>query len=68
MAPVVTNALGDEKAQDHFQSFNRQSYHAHEVGIRDNLVLLAAALYFVVRGSAAYGFDSFFAGWVLRLF
>lgn len=68
MAPVVKNALTDEKALNYFQNFNRQAYHAHEVGIRDNLVLLAAAVYFAVRGSAAYGLDNWLSGWVIRFF
>ena len=68
MAPPVKSALKDEKAQDYFRSFDRQAYHAHEVGIRDNLVFLAAAVYFAVRGSAAYGVDNLFAAWVVRLF
>ena len=68
MAPVVRAAIQDNKAQDYFQSFNRQSYHAHEVGIRDNLVFLAAAAYFVVRGSAGFGIDNWLSGWVIRLF
>ena len=33
-----------------FSSFDRQAYHAHEVGLRDNVVFLAAAVYFAVRG------------------
>lgn len=68
MAPVVRAAIQDNKAQGYFQSFNRQSYHAHEVGIRDNLVFLAAAAYFVVRGSAGFGIDNWLSGWVIRLF
>jgi len=68
MAPVVKNALTDEKAQNYFRSFDRQSYHAHEVGIRDNLVFVAAAAYFTVRGSAAFGVDNWLSGWVIRLF
>jgi uncharacterized membrane protein YphA (DoxX/SURF4 family) len=68
LAPVVKNALSEEKALNYFQSFNRQAYHAHEVGIRDNLVLLAAALYFAARGSAAYGVDNWLANTVLWLF
>jgi len=68
MAPVVKNAINDEKAQNHFQSFSRQSYHAHEVGIRDNLVLLAAAVYFLVRGSGAFGLDNLMSRWVIRFF
>jgi uncharacterized membrane protein YphA (DoxX/SURF4 family) len=68
MAPTVKNVLKDDKAQDYFRSFDRQAYHAHEVGIRDNLVFLAAAVYFAARGSAAYGVDNLFAAWVVRLF
>ena len=68
MVPVVKQALHDPKAQDYFRSFDRQSYHAHEVGIRDNLVLLAAAIYFLVRGSAAFGIDNVLNDWVIRIF
>ncbi len=68
MVPVVKNAIADEQAQKYFRSFDRQSYHAHEVGIRDNLVLLLAAAYFAVRGSAAFGIDNWLSEWVLRLF
>ena len=68
MVPIVKSAIGDEKAQDYFRSFDRQSFHAHEVGVRDNLVFLAAALYFTVRGSGAYGLDNLMNEWVVRLF
>jgi uncharacterized membrane protein YphA (DoxX/SURF4 family) len=68
MAPVIKNSLTEEQALRYFQSFNRQAYHAHEVGIRDNLVLLAAASYFVTRGSTAYGLDNWLTSWVVRLF
>ena len=68
MVPVVKDALQDKKAQELFQTFNRQSFHAHEVGIEDNLVLLAAAVYFAVRGSGGYGLDNLLSDWVLRLF
>ena len=68
MAPAVKGALQDQKAQELFQTFNRQSLHAHEVGIEDNLVLLAVAVYFTVRGSGGYGLDNLLSDWVLRLF
>jgi uncharacterized membrane protein YphA (DoxX/SURF4 family) len=68
MVPVVKNALKDEKAQNYFKSFDRQSFHAHEVGIRDNLVFVAAALYFAVKGSSGLGVDNWFNDWVIRLF
>jgi len=68
MVPVVKNAIHDEKAQNYFRSFDRQSYHAHEVGIRDNLVFFAAALYFAVRGSGAFALDNLLRDWVIRFF
>ena len=66
--PAVKAALKDEKAQNYFRSFDRQAYHAHEVGLRDNLVFVAAAIYFAVRGSAGFGIDNWFSDWVIRLF
>jgi uncharacterized membrane protein YphA (DoxX/SURF4 family) len=68
MVPAVKNALTDDKAQSYFRTFDRQSYHAHEVGLRDNLVFLAAAVYFAVRGSGAFGLDNLMGDWVIRLF
>ena len=68
MVPVVKASLRDEKAQSYFRSFDRQSYHAHEVGLRDNLVFVAAAVYFAFRGSAAWGVDNWLEDWVVRLF
>lgn len=68
MAPVVIAAVEDEKARNYFRSFDRQAYHAHEVGLRDNLVFVAAALYFVFRGSAAWGVDNWLTDWVVRVF
>jgi uncharacterized membrane protein YphA (DoxX/SURF4 family) len=68
MVPVVKAALQDEKAQAYFRSFDRQSYHAHEVGVRDNLVFVMAAIFFAIKGSAAYGVDNWFGEWVVRFF
>ena len=68
MVTVVKNAIADEKAQNYFRSFDRQAYHAHEVGIRDNLVFLAAAIYFALRGSGAFGIDNWFSECVVWLF
>lgn len=66
--PVVKAAIKDDKAQNYFKSFDRQSYHAHEVGIRDNLVFVAAALYFAVAGSRGLGLDNWFPNWVIKFF
>lgn len=68
MAPTIKNGIIDDKAQGYFRTFERQAFHAHETGIRDNLVLLAAALYFCVRGSGAYGVDRLMPGWVIGIF
>lgn len=66
MAPAVKNALKDEQAQNYFRSFDRQAYHAHEVGLRDNVVFLVVAVYFAVRGSAGLGVDNWMSDWVIR--
>ena len=68
MAPTIKNSIADDKALGYFRSFERQAFHAHEVGIRDNLVLLAAAAYFAVRGSGAYGLDNMISNWVVWIF
>ena len=47
MVPVVKSAIGDEKAQDYFRSFDRQSFHAHKVG--------CATIFFFSRGSLLRG-------------
>jgi uncharacterized membrane protein YphA (DoxX/SURF4 family) len=68
MAPTIRNSIADEKGLGYFRNFERQAFHAHEVGIRDNLVLLAAAVYFAVRGSGAYGLDNLIPDWVVSIF
>ena len=68
MAPVVKDSISGEKAQSYFRSFDRQAYHAHEVGLRDNLVFVAAAAYFLVRESTAFAIDNWLDSWVIRLF
>jgi len=68
MVPVVKQALNDEQAQTYFRTFDRQSFHAHEVGLRDNLVFLAAAVFFAARGSSAYGLDNLMSQSIARLF
>ncbi|HET9297670.1 MAG TPA: DoxX family membrane protein [Candidatus Binatia bacterium] len=68
MAPTVKNSIADDKALGYFRNFERQAFHAHEVGIRDNLVLLAAVAYFAVRGSGAYGLDYLISNWVVWIF
>jgi uncharacterized membrane protein YphA (DoxX/SURF4 family) len=68
MSPAVKAAITDHKAQNYFRSFDRQAFHAHEVGIRDNLVFLVAAIYFAVRGSVAFGVDNWLPDWVIWLF
>jgi uncharacterized membrane protein YphA (DoxX/SURF4 family) len=68
ISPAVKAAITDDKAQSYFRSFDRQAFHAHEVGIRDNLVFLVAAIYFAVRGSGAFGIDNWLPNWVIWLF
>ncbi len=67
-ARIVKDALQDEEAINQFRLFERQSLHSHEVGWEDNLVLLAAALFFAVRGCIAFGLDNLRPGWVIHFF
>jgi uncharacterized membrane protein YphA (DoxX/SURF4 family) len=68
LAPTVTDGINNGKAREIFRIFERQAYHAHEVGIRDNLVLLAAAVYFALRGGGAFAVDHWLTGWFIRPF
>jgi uncharacterized membrane protein YphA (DoxX/SURF4 family) len=68
MVPVVKQALDDPQAQTYFRTFDRQAFHAHEVGLRDNLVFLAAAVFFAARGSSAYGLDNLASRWNASIF
>ena len=68
MARTVREALTREEAKGQFRIFERQSIHSHEVGCEDNIVLLAASLFFAVRGCVAFGLDNLMGSWVIRLF
>ena len=67
-ARIVRDNLTREEARGQFRIFERQAIHSHEVGWEDNLVLLAAALFFVVRGCVAFGLDNLMDSWVIHLF
>ncbi len=67
-ARTVKDALTNERAISEFRLFERQAIHSHEVGWEDNLVLLAAALFFTVRGCIAFGLDNLIPGWAIHLF
>ncbi len=67
-ARIVKEALTDEQAMNEFRLFERQAVHSHETGWEDNLVLLAAALFFAVRGCIAFGLDNLIPGWVIHFF
>ena len=59
MAAEVRAAVG-EAARPKFQSIARQAYHSHETAWQTNLLLMVLALYFVLRGSVAFGLDNLF--------
>lgn len=67
-ARIVRAALTKEEAITEFRLFERQAIHSHETGWEDNLVLLAAALFFAVRGCIAFGLDNMIPGWVIHFF
>ena len=49
-----------EAARPNFQLIARQAYHSHETAWQANVLFMLMALYFVARGSAAFGLDNLF--------
>ncbi len=70
--PEALNAVGDslahQGAKGQLQLLGRHAIHAHETGWQTNIVLLVMALFFCVRGSAAFGLDNMMNSWVIRIF
>jgi len=70
--PEALNAVGDslahQGAKGQLQLLGRHAIHAHETGWQTNIVLLVMALFFCVRGSAAFGLDNLMDSWVVRIF
>jgi uncharacterized membrane protein YphA (DoxX/SURF4 family) len=54
----VGSVLGEEAVKDELKFLGRHAIHGHESAWKDNLILLLAALLFVVRGSVAFGLDN----------
>jgi uncharacterized membrane protein YphA (DoxX/SURF4 family) len=65
---VIKDALGHEEAKDPLRFLARLAFHAQETGWQNNLVFLAATLFFSVRGCLAFGLDNMMNDWVIRLF
>lgn len=55
----VKGGLTQKESSDDFQLLGKHAIHSHEVALQDNLVLLLVALFFLVRGSVAFGLDNF---------
>lgn len=49
-----------EAARPKLQLISRHAYHGHETAWQANVLFLLMALYFVVRGSVAFGVDNLF--------
>jgi uncharacterized membrane protein YphA (DoxX/SURF4 family) len=58
LAAEINAALTDEALRGKFRMLTRRAYHGHETGWQDNLVFLFAALFYVARGSMAFGLDN----------
>jgi uncharacterized membrane protein YphA (DoxX/SURF4 family) len=51
-------AVGQEGQKSNFRLLAKQAFHSHETGWQNNLLLLLLALFFVLRGSPAFGIDN----------
>lgn len=65
---TIQSAITNDQGMSEFPLLVRQAIHSHEIGWQTNIVLLAANLFFVVHGSAAFGLDNLMEDWVIRLF
>ena len=65
---TIQDAITNDQGRNEFPLLVRQAIHSHETGWQNNIVLLAASLFFVVRGSVAFGLDNLMENWVIRLF
>ena len=54
----VKRVVGQDPSNSKLQLLAKQAYHSHETGWQNNLLLLIVALFFVLRGSPAFGIDN----------
>jgi len=57
-AAAVAGAIGDGGARSSFRLLQRHAIHAHETGLQENLVYLAACLYFLTHGASGFSIDA----------
>jgi len=67
-AKIIRESITRDEAKSKFEVFRFKAMQFHDSGMENNAVLIAASLYFAVRGCAAYGLDNLMAGWVIWLF
>ncbi len=60
MIDEVDRAIAQGPAKSKFQLLAKQAFHSHQTGWQTNLLLLAVALFFALRGSVAFGLDNLF--------
>jgi uncharacterized membrane protein YphA (DoxX/SURF4 family) len=58
MIEDVGRALGQESQKTKFQLLARHAFHSHETAWQTNLLMLIVALFFLLRGSPAFGIDN----------
>lgn len=54
----INRALPQDEHRSKFRLLATHAYHAHETGWQNNLLFMIVALFYVVRGSAAFGIDN----------
>lgn len=60
MIDEVDRAIAQGPVKSKFQLLAKQAFHSHQTGWQTNLLLLAVALFFALRGSVAFGLDNLF--------
>jgi uncharacterized membrane protein YphA (DoxX/SURF4 family) len=57
-AAAVADAISEEDLSRKFRLLSRHAVHAHETGMLENLVYLAACLHFAIHGATGYSLDT----------
>jgi uncharacterized membrane protein YphA (DoxX/SURF4 family) len=60
LPPIMEDVIraGQKASKSKLQLLAKQAFHSHETGWQNNLLLLILALFFVLRGSPAFGIDN----------
>lgn len=58
MLEKALGAISETETRNEVRQLGRHAVHAYEIGWQNNLILLLVAIFFLIRGSVAFGLDN----------